>query len=81
MALLEGGERVFVLFDLGFKLLDVLCSSLSEGGLRLSITLLSLFRGRVYLPDVSVDSSLIDNRTYWLASALAFRWLCSWLLR
>jgi hypothetical protein len=44
VTLLQRAEGIFVLLDRRFKLLDVLCSPLSERGLSLSIPLLAFLR-------------------------------------
>lgn len=51
MALLEARKRFLILLDGGFQLLDVFCSSFSESGLRLSVSLLSLLGRSVDLAD------------------------------
>lgn len=47
MTLLESRQRLLILLDRRLKLLDVLGPALSEGSLRLSVALLTLFRRSV----------------------------------
>lgn len=49
MTLLESRQRLLILLDRRLKLLDVLGPALSEGSLRLSVALLTLFRRSVDL--------------------------------
>ena len=49
MALLQALQGLFIALDGRLQLTDVLCTTLSEGSLRLSIALFSLLRGSVYL--------------------------------
>lgn len=49
MVLLEGAQLFFILLDRCFKLLDILRSPFAKSCLRLSITLLPLLRGSIYL--------------------------------
>ena len=41
MILLRTEQSLFIVFNGGLKLFDIFCSTLSKGGLRLSITLLA----------------------------------------
>ena len=49
MALLQTTKTVFVLLDLCFELLDVLCTPLAKCCLGLPVALLAFFRRSVYL--------------------------------
>lgn len=44
MTLLQTLQRIFIAFDGSLELTDILGPSLTEGSLRLSVTLLTLFR-------------------------------------
>jgi len=68
VALLESLERILMMLDGRFELLDVFCSSLTECCLRLAISLLALLRSGIYR----------------LSSSFAFWCWCrilTWLLR
>jgi hypothetical protein len=51
MALLQCLQILFMALDGRFKLLDVLCSSLTKSSLSLTISLLSFFGCGVYLDE------------------------------
>lgn len=53
MTLLQTLQRIFIALDGGLELTDILGPSLAEGSLRLSVALLTLFRGGIYLSKVS----------------------------
>jgi hypothetical protein len=53
MTLLQALQRIFIALDGGLELTDILGPSLAEGSLRLSVALLTLFRGGIYLSKVS----------------------------
>ena len=86
VALLESLERILMMLDGRFELLDVFCSSLTECCLRLAISLLALLRSGIYLDcgQPYMDTDNFKSRTYRLPSSFAF-WcwgrILTWLLR
>lgn len=76
MALLESGQRFFILLDGSFELLDVLGSSFAEGSLGLAVALLTFLRRSIYLPEISHDMEYEQceslKSTHWLPPAFAF---------
>lgn len=58
MALLQALQRVFMLLDGGFQLLDVLGPPLAKSSLGLAVALLPLLGRGIYLPEVSVCSRM-----------------------
>jgi hypothetical protein len=55
MILLQGLQGLFIALDGGLELADVLCATLTKGRLGLAIALLTLFRGRIDLREVSLS--------------------------
>lgn len=62
MALLQALQGLFIALDGRLQLTDVLCTTLSEGSLRLSIALFSLLRGSVYLEIHEPPSHRINGK-------------------
>lgn len=55
LALLESGQRFFILLDRCLELLDVLGSSFAKGCLGLTVALLTFLGCCIYLPEISHD--------------------------
>ena len=76
MALLQARKSFFILLDGSFKLFDIFGSSFAEGCLSLAVSLLTLFRGSIYLPEISHDMDWQRcesvKSTHWFPPAFAF---------